>query len=254
MIPRIIHYCWFGDTPMNYMAKKCVQTFQSINNATIKEWNEQNVDLSHPNFIVSACRQKAWAFVSDYVRMKVLYAYGGIYLDTDIEIKKNFDDHFYEADMIISYMYDDAISAGIIMVKPHHPLIKKMLDYYEILTLDTNIPNNIYLTQQILEYYPGFRLDGKYREFAPKHFIYPKSFFHNPILLTGKGGYSVHHFMGSWHPKKDTLKSRLRPAVKYILFHCQILNWIYQNVNSRIWLKKMPHYQRYLKDLHYHSQ
>ena len=76
MIPKIIHYCWFGNKPMNYMACKCVKSYKILRGGVI-EWNESNSDLSSPNFVVKAYKYKAWAFVSDYVRLKALYDYGG---------------------------------------------------------------------------------------------------------------------------------------------------------------------------------
>ena len=247
MIPKIIHYCWFGNTPMNYMAKRCVRKYKLIKAAEIKEWNEQNTDLSYPDFVVSAYRKQNWAFVSDYVRLKALYDYGGLYLDTDVEIKKDFDSRFWDADLVLGYMYDDDISTSFMMARPRHPFIKKLLDCYETMDL-SYISNNIFLTGQILEYYPGFKLDGQYREFEKKHFIYPKSFFQCPVLLSEKGGYSVHHFMGSWYEKGRNLRYMLRPAIKYILFYCHIFGYIYWNVNQKRYLKKRPYYQRYLKD------
>lgn len=248
MIPKIIHYCWFGNAPMNYMAKKCVRKYKIIKDAEIKEWNERNVDLSYPDFVVSAYVRKNYGFVSDYVRLKALYDYGGLYLDTDVEIKKDFNDRFWNADLVFSYMYNDGISGGFIMAKPHHPFIKRLLDCYETAGF-SYVSNNIFLTGKILEYFPGFRLDGRFQEFEKNHFIYPKEYFHHPVLLSDiNRGYSVHHFMGSWWKKSKSLKHLLRPVVKYILFRCHVLSCIYWNMNQKIYLKKRPYYQRYLLD------
>jgi len=249
MIPDIIHYCWFGNPPKNYMAEKCVRSFDLLKREIeIKEWNEQNTNLSSPKFVAQAFKKKAWAFVSDYVRLKALYDYGGVYLDTDIEIKREFDDSFWEADLVLGYMYDDAISTAVIMSKPHHPFIKRLLDCYEKMELNINIPNNVLMTQQVLEYYPHFKLNGKFQKFDDRCFIYPKTYFEEPVLFSKKGGFSVHHFMGSWHPKKKSLKVRLRSLVKYLLFYCFIINWIYQKANRKIYLKRFCFYKRYLND------
>lgn len=78
MIPRIIHYCWFGRTPKNYMTKKCINSFNKLGeNIKICEWTEKNTDINSHPFAAKAYRTKAWAFVSDYIRLKALYEYGG---------------------------------------------------------------------------------------------------------------------------------------------------------------------------------
>ena len=195
-----------------------------------------------------AYKSKAWAFVSDYIRLKALYDYGGVYLDTDVEIRKTFPDRFWNADLVLGYMYDDAVSTAVIMAKAHHPFIKFLLDKYETLILDTTSPNNGLMTQALLEFYPNFRLNGKYSHLEDNGFIFPKNYFEEPVMF-GKGGYSVHHFMGSWHASSNSLKIRLRPLVKWCLFHCRLANYAYQKINRRLFLKNASHYKRYLEDV-----
>ena len=231
---------------MNYMACKCVKSYKILRG--VIEWNESNSDLSSPNFVVKAYKYKAWAFVSDYVRLKALYDYGGVYLDTDVEIRKTFTDRFWNADLVLGYMYDDAVSTAVIMAKAHHPFIKFLLDKYETLILDTTNPNNGLMTQALLEFYPNFRLNGKYYQLEDNGFIFPKDYFEEPIIC-GEGGYSVHHFMGSWHMVNKSFKVKLRPIVKWSLFHCRLLNYAYQKINRKLYLKKASHYRRYLEDV-----
>lgn len=155
MIPKIIHYCWFGHAPKNYMAKKCIKSYSILkNDIKVIEWNEHNSDLEATNYVAQAYKNKAWAFVSDYIRLKALYDFGGIYLDTDVEIKKEFEDSFFKADLILGYMYDDIISTAVIMAKPKHPFIKKLLDEYNFMDFKSTIPNNELITQELLNYYP----------------------------------------------------------------------------------------------------
>ena len=233
---------------MIYMVCKCVKSFKISGGGEIKEWNESNSDLSSPNFVATAYKSKAWAFVSDYIRLKALYDYGGVYLDTDVEIRKTFTDRFWNADLVLGYMYDDAVSTAVIMAKAHHPFIKFLLDKYETLILDTTSPNNGLMTQALLEFYPNFRLNGKYSHLEDNGFIFPKNYFEEPVMF-GKGGYSVHHFMGSWHASSNSLKTRLRPLVKWCLFHCRLANYAYQKINRRLFLKNASHYKRYLEDV-----
>lgn len=93
MIPKIIHYCWFGRNPLPKLAEKCIKSWRRYcPDYEIIQWNEDNFDLSAcPLYVRQAYEAKKWAFVTDYVRLKVVYDHGGIYLDTDVELKKSLD-------------------------------------------------------------------------------------------------------------------------------------------------------------------
>lgn len=93
MIPKIIHYCWFGHNPKPKLAKKCIKSWKrKCRGYKIIEWNEDNFDLSEcPLYVRQAYEAGKWAFVTDYVRLKVVYDHGGVYLDTDVELIKNID-------------------------------------------------------------------------------------------------------------------------------------------------------------------
>lgn len=93
MIPRIIHYCWFGGNPLPESAKKCIASWRKYLPAyEIKEWNESNFDVNIIPYTAEAYKAKKYAFVSDYARFWILYKYGGLYFDTDVEVIKNMDD------------------------------------------------------------------------------------------------------------------------------------------------------------------
>lgn len=91
MIPKIIHYCWFGRNPKSELAEKCIKSWhKKCPDYKIIEWNEDNFDISScPLYVRQAYEAKKWAFVTDYVRLKVVYDNGGIYFDTDVELRKN---------------------------------------------------------------------------------------------------------------------------------------------------------------------
>ena len=92
-IPRVIHYCWFGGNPLPELAVKCIESWRIyFPGYEIKEWNESNFDLEKCNYVKEAYEAKKWAFVSDYARFEVLYKYGGLYFDTDVEVIKSIDD------------------------------------------------------------------------------------------------------------------------------------------------------------------
>ena len=93
MIPKIIHYCWFGGNPLPKSAIKCIESWKKyLPDYEIKEWNESNFDFSKCAYAREAAEKKKWAFVSDYARFKILYQYGGLYFDTDVEVIKPLDD------------------------------------------------------------------------------------------------------------------------------------------------------------------
>ena len=92
-IPKVIHYCWFGGHEKPKLINKCLETWKRyLKDYEIMEWNEENFNIDICSFTKEAYEDKKWAFVSDYCRLWVLYNYGGIYLDTDIEILKPLDD------------------------------------------------------------------------------------------------------------------------------------------------------------------
>ncbi len=90
MIPKMIHYCWFGGKPLPKDVLDCIKTWKKYcPDYEIKRWDESNFDVNSHPFMKAAYEAKAWAFVSDYARLKVVYDNGGIYLDTDVELLKN---------------------------------------------------------------------------------------------------------------------------------------------------------------------
>ncbi len=93
MIPKIIHYCWFGRNPLPESAKKCIASWRKfMPDYQIKEWNEDNFDVNIIPYTKQAYEAKKYAFVSDYARFWILYHYGGLYFDTDVEVIKSIDD------------------------------------------------------------------------------------------------------------------------------------------------------------------
>lgn len=93
MIPKIIHYCWFGRNPLPELAQKCIASWKKyLPDYEIKEWNEDNFDVNIIPYTAEAYAQKKYAFVSDYARFWILHKYGGIYFDTDVEVIRPIDD------------------------------------------------------------------------------------------------------------------------------------------------------------------
>ena len=92
MIPKVIHYCWFGGNPLPDSVRKCINSWKKFcPDYDIKQWDETNINLHENAYVLEAYQAKKWAFITDYVRLKVLVEYGGIYMDTDVEVLKPID-------------------------------------------------------------------------------------------------------------------------------------------------------------------
>lgn len=132
MIPKIIHYCWFGNAPKPEIILRCISSWRSLcPDFKIIEWNENNFNIESSRFCYEAYKAKKWAFVSDYVRLKVLYEYGGVYLDTDCELIKKIDCFLKHKQLVLGYEGDVVFSSAVIFAEPKSIWIKTMLDFYE---------------------------------------------------------------------------------------------------------------------------
>ncbi|MEI3219550.1 MAG: glycosyltransferase [Lachnoclostridium sp.] len=93
MIPKVIHYCWFGRGKMPELANKCIESWKKYcPDYEIIEWNEDNFDINCCPYVKEAYESKRFAFVTDYVRLYAMYTQGGIYMDTDVEVLRNLDE------------------------------------------------------------------------------------------------------------------------------------------------------------------
>lgn len=130
MIPKKIHYCWFGPQPMSKTIEKCIESWKiHLPEFELVFWNETNSDLNHP-FAQQALKDKKWAFVSDYVRLNVLSEHGGIYLDTDMLFLKNFSE-LLDNQCFVGLESENFISCGVIAAEKKHPYILNCIRYYD---------------------------------------------------------------------------------------------------------------------------
>ena len=132
MIPKTIHYCWFGGNPLPPMAEKCIASWKRFcPDYEMVRWDESNYDLtSAPEYVRQAYERKKWAFVTDYVRLQIVYENGGVYLDTDVELKKSLDSL---RDNRAYFGFEDGkyVNTGLgFGSEAHHPLLREMMDDY----------------------------------------------------------------------------------------------------------------------------
>lgn len=227
-IPKKIHYVWVGGNPKSKDIKKCMSTWSKhLQGYEVIEWNESNFDIdSHP-FVKAAYDAKKWAFVSDYIRAYVIYHEGGIYLDTDIILLDNFDS-FLQHDAFVGFENSDHPFTAAFGAKPKHPLIKKMLDYYDKLdSYDFDFANNntISVSDILIQEY-GCKIGGEYQELTDGIVVYPDTILCNP----SKDSVSIHIFTGTWLGNKKSLKYK-------------IIKFLKLRLNTR---KKAEMYQKYI--------
>lgn len=132
MIPKIIHYCWFGDKPKDKLSLKCIESWKKYcPDYEIKEWNESNYDVTKNQYMYEAYQTKKWGFVPDFARLDIIYNEGGIYLDTDVEILKPIDEILNNKMFCCPETSGKiALGLGFGAVK-HNKNIKKLMEMYE---------------------------------------------------------------------------------------------------------------------------
>lgn len=113
MIPKIIHYCWFGEREKPKLVKRCIESWRvHCPDYKLIEWNENNVDINEYPYLRWCFENKKWAYLSDFVRLLVVEKYGGIYLDTDVEIVKKFD-YLLEYEAFYGYENSNYVATGL---------------------------------------------------------------------------------------------------------------------------------------------
>ena len=221
MIPKVIHYCWFGHNQKSELINKCICSLKKdMPDYEIKEWNESNFDISQTPFCEKAYNLKKWAFVSDYARFKILYELGGIYLDTDAELLKSIPNSILKQKAFTGVESTNRISPGLIFAcEPKEPVVGEILDIYENNTFDEKTPITVNDIVTNLFKKKGYIVNGEF-QIVDNIAIYPSEIFCGHDLDIGvtnptEKTISVHHYEGSW--KKRSVKSYvLRPLKKII--------------------------------------
>lgn len=216
MIPKIIHYCWFGRKPLPSLALKCISSWKKyLPDYEIKEWNEDNFDVYQIPYIEQAYKCKKYAFVSDYARFKIMYEYGGVYFDTDVEVVKPLDDIIDKGTFFglenngVNSTFNCNVGLGF-ACKPGLDLCLDMIELYRNLTFCVDGKNNIktvvqYFSELLLE--KGLIPHNGIIEFQnitiyPPDYFCPKSFENGKIMQT-ENTRTIHHYAASWLGPKE---------------------------------------------------
>ena len=218
MIPKVIHYCWFGGNPLPELAEKCILSWKKyLPDYEVKEWNESNFDLNSCEYIKEAYQAKKWAFVSDYARFWILYHEGGLYFDTDVEIINPLDKIIKQGPFIgceeiqkkngeKSLGANPGLGLGAISGMNFY---REILDYYENIHFSNEngiVETVVDHTTRLLER-SDWIPNGKIQKIEDIY-IYPSEYFGPYNYLTGKMNItahtvSVHHYAATWHSKLE---------------------------------------------------
>ena len=242
-IPKVIHYCWFGRGDMPKLAEKCLKSWKKFcPDYEIVCWNEDNFDINENRYAREAYDAKKWAFVSDYVRLKVLYEQGGIYLDTDVELIKPLD-KLIEDGGFMGFDDNGIVSTGLgFACEKGNELVGRLLKDYEDISFI--LPDGSYditpcpdrNTKTLAEL--GMDLENKDQIFMgikmlPEDYLCPVKYYTGKKVIT-KNTYSIHHFCASWTSataKRTTFAKRILGVKLYnklygkFLYRFKWLEW-----------------------------
>ena len=226
MIPKVIHYCWFGRGEKSELIEKCIAGWRKLlPDYQIKEWSEDNFNIKMNQYVCEAYESKKYAFVADFARLYVLYHYGGIYLDTDVEVLKSFDD-FIDSHGFAGFEDQELVSTAILGFEKENVLIKEWMETYSNkkfvtkgkLSTETNVR---VFTNSLLRC--GL-LQNKQKQLIKKGevFIYPVDYF-SPLKLgrrtpaITRNTHTIHWYEGSWLTMGQRIKLLGILAVKKMI-------------------------------------
>lgn len=214
MIPKVIHYCWFGHGEKPEFAQKCIASWRKYcPDYEIIEWNENNFDINMNPYTKKCYEEKKYAFVSDYARLLIVEQNGGFYFDTDVEVVRSID-ALRNHGGFIGFENNSFVNTGQgFGAQAHNPAVKAMLlEYDEMLNgAGETIGCPILNTRALVKL--GLALDGNYQELTDIT-VYPAEYF-NPydapagLLFSNDRTYSIHWYAKSWMKKSIVIRSRL---------------------------------------------
>ncbi len=219
MIPKLIHYCWVGRNPLPETVLTYLASWKRhCPGYEIRQWNEENFDVTQNRYCREAYDAMKWAFVTDYARLRILYDHGGIYMDSDVEVVKSLDPLLqYDAFSGFESTQGDRIPTGTMGAVAGNEWIECLLHDYDDkrFLLDNgefDLTTNVIFITELTKAKFNLRLDGTKHFFGPNMVMLPFDYLCAKDLDTGEicstdNTYTIHHFAGSW----------LGPLVQYRL-------------------------------------
>ncbi len=218
MIPKKIHYCWFGRGEKPKLAKKCIESWKTFcPDYEIVEWNEDNFDVNMNAYTKMCYEQKNYAFLSDYVRLVAVFENGGIYFDTDVEAVKPFDELLSDK-AFFGFETKDYVNTGHgFGAEAKAEILKALIDAYDRVidgkhgTVGCPVLNTEALVKN------GFEMNGK-TQTRNGVIVYAKDYF-NPfndntgVLTKTDNTYSIHWYGKTWMDRKDIVRNKLTRVI-----------------------------------------
>lgn len=233
MIPKIIHYCWFGRNPLPTSAQKCIASWRKyLPDYEIKEWNEDNFNVNIIPYTQQAYEANKYAFVSDYARFWILYHYGGLYFDTDVEVIKSFDD-IVERGAFMGLEIDGTKKGTKIAIAPglglgaeadssiYHEILDNFakLDFYDANGKRNNFSMIPMVTGMFLQ--RGLVANGKVQQICgitiyPQRYLNPYNSINGKLQVSSET-HSIHWFSASWMEPKALWIVKLKRMIRKLL-------------------------------------
>lgn len=224
MIPKTIHYCWFGKSPLPLSVRNNIGTWRKyLPDFKIKEWNESNFDVEMMPYTSEAYFAKKYAFVSDVARLYALVTEGGLYLDTDMIFLKSIPDSFLRVPAFAGIESEKYVATSLLASIPNHPIFSVFLNnykkchYFELFKFSRQ--TNVHKLQELL-LKKGFNPCNKEQYIADLK-IYPQEYFCNKNYKTGSYyntdiSYAIHDFSGTWNDSPRTRIKRIKNRFKQV--------------------------------------
>ncbi|WP_278588087.1 glycosyltransferase family 32 protein [Limosilactobacillus pontis] len=226
MIPKLVHYCWFGNQAMPDKVLKNIQSWKSSNpDYKFIEWNEQNFDINSSSFVKEAYSEEKWAFVTDYVRLYAVYNYGGFYFDTDVQLVKKLDEvNKVFPSGFMGFQGDNLVASGLGFAAPSKKkIIKEMMDVYNSVEFDEkkleNISCPILNTNVLIAH--GLKRNGSIQSIdgltiLPKEFLCPLDLEHGKKEIDDNT-IAIHYYNASWMSSYQRTRMHIILNVKRII-------------------------------------
>ena len=240
-IPHVINYVWFGGGKHSKLQKKCMKSWRKFcPDYEIKRWDESNFDISSaPLYVRQAYEAKKWAFVSDYVRIKVLYENGGLYFDTDTEVLKDIS-HLVDNNAFLAFESNDMLNTGVVGACKGDTILGEILDEYESISFFdqegnmNTVVTGKYVTKVFSNH--GLLPDGK-KQYIDNWIVYPFTYFYPVKVINNNTYYTedtciVHWFEGTWFPEEYKRAKRHNKNVLIKLFRRSPIAKLYYKIRQ----------------------
>lgn len=244
---KIIHCCWFGKKEMPLDQQNYIKHWKELMpDYEIRLWKDEDFEpyLGDSAFVKECLKENKPGFLSDFFRFTVLYEFGGIYMDTDVEMMKSFEP-FTHHKMFLGYIFDCSIGTATIGAEKGNPVIKAMKEQL-LSDFEKNrklVVSNDWVTKFFISNYSDFHLNGKRQNLKDDILILPKDYLERYCLDPKKGGgYAEHHCYGSWYDRKE---NKAKELLKKILGR-RLVSYL----GHRKAMKACPYYSIYKQEKH----